>query len=165
MGKDVAQGAFTRDERVRYRQKVRRCLDVFALMLDDFGFDADRPMTGLEIELNLVDSAAEPAMRNEEILADIADPPDELCGVFDAVVGFFVLHHVGDLARAFSGVSALLRPGGRAAFLEPNPLFAGYYVQVALTPGMSWRGEGGILRMRPRLLQGAAGAAGWRSGP
>ena len=74
MGRDVSQGAFTRDDRVRYRQKVRRCLDVFALMLDDFGFDADRPMTGLEIELNLVDSAAEPAMRNEEILADIADP-------------------------------------------------------------------------------------------
>ena len=68
------QGAFTREDRVRYRQKVRRCLDVFALMLDDFGFDADRPMTGLEIELNLVDPAAEPAMRNDEILADIADP-------------------------------------------------------------------------------------------
>ncbi len=74
MGRDVEQGAFSREDRVRYRQKVRRCLDVFALMLDDFGFDADRPMTGLEIELNLVDAAAEPAMRNDEILADIADP-------------------------------------------------------------------------------------------
>ncbi|MFR9780709.1 glutamate--cysteine ligase [Micromonospora sp. MS34] len=74
MGRDVEQGAFSREGRVRYRQKVRRCLDVFALMLDDFGFDADRPMTGLEIELNLVDSAAEPAMRNDQILADIADP-------------------------------------------------------------------------------------------
>ena len=74
MGKDVEQGAFTREDRVRYRQKVRRCLDVFALMLDDFGFDADRPMTGLEIELNLVDADAEPAMRNAEVLADLADP-------------------------------------------------------------------------------------------
>ncbi|MGW0434636.1 glutamate--cysteine ligase [Micromonospora sp. NPDC003197] len=74
MGRDVSQSAFSREDRIRYRQKVRRCLDVFALMLDDFGFDADRPTTGLEIELNLVDSAAEPVMRNEEILADIADP-------------------------------------------------------------------------------------------
>ncbi|GAB3819613.1 hypothetical protein GCM10027605_74070 [Micromonospora zhanjiangensis] len=74
MGRDVTRAAFSREERIRYRQKVRRCLDVFALMLDDFGFDADRPMTGLEIELNLVDRAGEPAMRNAEILAEIADP-------------------------------------------------------------------------------------------
>jgi gamma-glutamyl:cysteine ligase YbdK (ATP-grasp superfamily) len=74
MGQDVSQGYFSREDRVHYRQKVRRCLDVFALMLDDFGFDADRPTTGLEIELNLVDPAAEPAMRNAQILADIADP-------------------------------------------------------------------------------------------
>ena len=34
-------------------------------MLDDFSFDADRPMTGLEMELNLIDEkAAEPSMRN-----------------------------------------------------------------------------------------------------
>ena len=64
MGQDVAQGAFSREDRLRYRQKVRRCLDVFALMLDEFTFDADRPMTGLEIELNLIDADAEPAMRN-----------------------------------------------------------------------------------------------------
>ena len=74
MGRDVEQGAFSREDRVRYRQKVRRCLDVFALMLDDFGFDADRPMTGLEIELNLMDPDAEPAMRNDEILADHRRP-------------------------------------------------------------------------------------------
>jgi hypothetical protein len=74
MGKDVSQGAFSREDRLRYRHKVRRCLDVFALMLDDFAFDADRPMTGLEIELNLMDADAEPAMRNAEILANLADP-------------------------------------------------------------------------------------------
>jgi hypothetical protein len=74
MGEEVSRGAFTGADRVRYRQKVRRCLDVFALMLDDFGFDADRPTTGLEIELNLVDPEAEPAMRNAEILANLADP-------------------------------------------------------------------------------------------
>lgn len=73
MGQDVSVNAFSREDRVRYRQKVRRCLDVFALMLDDFGFDADRPMTGLELELNLVDADAEPAMRNDEILANLAD--------------------------------------------------------------------------------------------
>jgi hypothetical protein len=74
MGDEVSRSAFTREDRARYRQKVRRCLDVFALMLDDFQFDADRPTTGLEIELNLVDPDAEPAMCNAEILTNLADP-------------------------------------------------------------------------------------------
>src|SRR5436309_3316436 len=58
MGKDVSLSTFTREDRTRYRQKVRRCLDVFALMLNDFRFDSDRPMTGLELELNLIDPEA-----------------------------------------------------------------------------------------------------------
>jgi hypothetical protein len=74
MGMDVSPSAFTRDDRARYRRKVRRCLDVFALMLNDFRFDADRPTTGLEIELNLIDPDCEPAMRNAEVLVNIADP-------------------------------------------------------------------------------------------
>jgi hypothetical protein len=74
MGKDVTQVAFSREDRARYRQKVRRCLDVFAYMLDDCTFDAATPMTGLEIELNLMDGDAEPAMRNAEILSNLADP-------------------------------------------------------------------------------------------
>lgn len=74
MGKEISQGTYTREERARYRYKVRRCLDVFALMLDDFAFDADHPMTGLEIELNLVDGAQQPTMRNAEVLAAMNDP-------------------------------------------------------------------------------------------
>jgi hypothetical protein len=82
---DVTSGAFTREDRTRYRQKVRRCLDVFALMLDAFGFDVEKPMTGLEIELHLVDGTAEPAMRNAEVLTHLADP------AFQAELGQFNL--------------------------------------------------------------------------
>src|SRR6185437_15874087 len=74
MGKEVSLSTFTREDRVRYRHKVRRCLDVFALMLNDFRFDGDRPMTGLELELNLIDKDGAPAMRNAEVLADLGDP-------------------------------------------------------------------------------------------
>ncbi len=74
MGEEVDQRDFTREDRARYRQKVRRCLDVFALMLDELRFDADRPMTGLELELNLIDKDGDPAMRNVEVLAHLADP-------------------------------------------------------------------------------------------
>jgi hypothetical protein len=74
MGKHLSGSAFTAEDRTAHRQKVRRCLDVLALMLDDVAFDAESRMTGLEIELNLMDQDAEPAMRNAEILANLADP-------------------------------------------------------------------------------------------
>ncbi|WP_018347410.1 hypothetical protein [Longispora albida] len=74
MGRDVQQREFTHEDRQRYRQKVRRCLDVFALMLDELRFDSDHPLTGLEIELNIVDGAAAPAMKNAEILTYMASP-------------------------------------------------------------------------------------------
>ncbi len=74
MGRDVERVVFTREDRQRYRQKVRCCLDVFARMLAEARFDVDRPLTGLEIELNLVDAAGDPAMCNDEVLAVVADP-------------------------------------------------------------------------------------------
>lgn len=74
MGKEVSQETFTHAERAAYRHKVRRCLDVFGMMLDDFSFDSDHPMTGLEIELNLVDQHQQPAMCNAQVLAELGDP-------------------------------------------------------------------------------------------
>ncbi|QFZ22140.1 glutamate--cysteine ligase family protein [Saccharothrix syringae] len=74
MGDEVARHEFTREDRTRYRTKVRRCLDVFARMLRESRFELDRPMTGLEIELNLVDDVGDPAMRNAEALEAICDP-------------------------------------------------------------------------------------------
>ncbi len=74
MGEDVAKHEFTREDRTRYRTKVRRCLDVFARMLREARFDFERPMTGLEIEINLIDENADPAMKNHEALEVIDDP-------------------------------------------------------------------------------------------
>jgi gamma-glutamyl:cysteine ligase YbdK (ATP-grasp superfamily) len=74
MGQDVDRREFTREDRMRYRQKVRANLDALTRMLAETQFECDRPLTGLEIELNLVDDDAEPAMRNAEVLDAIADP-------------------------------------------------------------------------------------------
>ncbi len=74
MGQDVDQQEFSGADRTRYREKVRRCLDVFALMLRQAHFDADDPMTGLEIEFNLVDDEGRPSLKNAEVLAAIANP-------------------------------------------------------------------------------------------
>ncbi len=74
MGDDVAGTTYTREQRQAYRAKVRRCLDVFERMLVEHSFDFGQPMTGLEIELNLVDGDWQPAMANAEVLEAIADP-------------------------------------------------------------------------------------------
>jgi gamma-glutamyl:cysteine ligase YbdK (ATP-grasp superfamily) len=74
MGEDVEQQTFTREDRTRYRAKVRACLDVLERMLSEARFDADEPATGLEIELNLVDDREEPALCNAEVLATLDDP-------------------------------------------------------------------------------------------
>ncbi|HST47336.1 glutamate-cysteine ligase family protein [Jatrophihabitans sp.] len=74
MGDDVKSMEFTRQDRQSYREKVRRCLDVFARMLTESKFDFERPMTGLEIEFNLIGAKHDPAMRNAAVLQAIANP-------------------------------------------------------------------------------------------
>ncbi len=73
MGQDVEHTQITRQDRQEYRAKVRRSLDVFAKMLSEAKFDFDNPMTGLEIEFNLVDAQHDPTMRNAAVLDAIAD--------------------------------------------------------------------------------------------
>ena len=74
MGQDVAAREFTRADRTRYRQKLRRCLDVLERMLRESRVDAGRQLTGCEVELNLVDTRGDPAMCNADVLAAIASP-------------------------------------------------------------------------------------------
>jgi hypothetical protein len=74
MGEEVAAAAYTREDRQRYREKVHQDLDVFAQMLAHHSFDYERPLTGMEIELSLVDEHYRPRMNNAAVLERIADP-------------------------------------------------------------------------------------------
>ena len=58
MGREISGAVFSREDRQRYRQKVRTCLDVFARMLRESRFEQGRRSVGMEIELNLTDEAA-----------------------------------------------------------------------------------------------------------
>jgi SAM-dependent methyltransferase len=95
--------------------------------------------------------------------ADVLDPPAELRGSFDAVIGFFTLHHLHDLSGSLRAMRALSKPGGRIVFLEPNPLNPLYYVQMLVVPGMSWKGDKGILHMREATVFEAMRNAGLRN--
>ncbi|GAA2651183.1 glutamate--cysteine ligase [Paractinoplanes durhamensis] len=85
MGKELATIAFAPEDRVNYRHKVRSCMDALAQMLDADAFDEREGMTGLEIELNLVEDDGRPAMRNAEVLGHLADP------AFQTELGLFNL--------------------------------------------------------------------------
>ena len=80
MGTEVSAASFSREQRQKYREKVRLNLDVFERMLQHAKFDADRDMTGMEIELNLVDKDYEPKLDNATVLEAIenADYQTEL---------------------------------------------------------------------------------------
>jgi len=155
------------DELVRFASLTREdsVLEIgcgmgrYTLPLVERGYDVE----GLDLSPVLLERLAESAGDGDLHLhaADIADPPDNLVGRFDAVIGFFTLHHLHDLELCFRGMARVLRPGGRFAFLEPNPLNPLYYVQITVTPGMSWQGDGGIVHMRPHSVFAALEAAGF----
>ena len=74
MGEEVKHASYSRAHRQQYRQKVQQCLDVFERMLSESNFESAHPLTGMEIECNLVDADYQPAMSNQDVLASIADP-------------------------------------------------------------------------------------------
>jgi len=74
MGREIQAIKFSGEDRRLYREKVRRSLDALARMLREHRFEDNPARVGQEIELNLVDSAAMPSMRNADVLDAIADP-------------------------------------------------------------------------------------------
>jgi SAM-dependent methyltransferase len=132
----------------------------YTLLLADRGLQVE----GIDLSPVLLERLRESAGdRSIPVHAlDVLDAPDELGRRFDAVVGLFTLHHLHDLDRSFRAMAELLVPGGRMVFLEPNPLNPLYYVQIAVTPGMTWAGDGGMVRMRRGVLRRAAENAGLR---
>jgi len=78
MGTEVGNRDFSREDRRRFRQQVGRCTEAVARMLADGLFtdqgNPPEPLLGMEVELNLVDRAMNPAMANAAVLDAIADP-------------------------------------------------------------------------------------------
>jgi hypothetical protein len=74
VGEEVRRTTYDSGHRREYRRKVQLCLDVLETMLAESCFDSDQPLTGMEIECNLVDTDYQPAMSNRAVLDAIADP-------------------------------------------------------------------------------------------
>lgn len=130
----------------------------YTIPLAERGFN----VTGMDLTPHLIETLAGETEGRVEIpvhIGDILDPAPELLGRFERVVGFFILHHLPDQNAAFKGIARMLKPGGSMAILEPNPFCPLYYVQISLSPTMSWEAEKGILDLtRPKLLAAAHNA-------
>ena len=74
MGEEVKRTTYDSAHRREYRRKVQLCLNVFETMLAQSCFDSAQPLTGMEIECNLVDADYQPAMTNRHVLDAIGDP-------------------------------------------------------------------------------------------
>ena len=92
--------------------------------------------------------------------ADALEPPPALHASYDVVLGFFVLHHLRDMNGAIAAMSCLLKPGGRLVLLDANGWNPLFYLQMLMTPGMSWRGDKGMAQMRPAVVFDAMRNAG-----
>jgi len=134
----------------------------FTKLLLDRGFD----VTALDLSQYLIDR-----MRSEfagaERLTPIAGRAEDVAGVvstkFDAVVGFFFLHHLTGFDDTCAAARSVLAPGGRIAFCEPNAFNPLVYLQVTFTPRMSWKGEPSVPKMRPSVVFPALARQGFRN--
>jgi SAM-dependent methyltransferase len=90
-------------------------------------------------------------VRLEAMNAEAMDFPD---ASFDLVFGSGIIHHL-DIDRAFAEIARVLRPGGRAVFVEPlglNPLIEIYR---RLTPNARTPDEHPLLRQDFRRFDAA----------
>ncbi|MDT4921617.1 MAG: hypothetical protein QOI15_2519 [Pseudonocardiales bacterium] len=131
MGEDVETREFSRQDRQHYREKLRSCLDVFARMLGESKFDFERPLTGLEIEFNLVAANQDPAMENAKVLEAIAnaDFQTEL-GQFNIEINVAPRSLVG---RAADELETELRASLNSAEDQANTVGA-HIVMVGILP-------------------------------
>jgi SAM-dependent methyltransferase len=127
----------------------------FTRMLDDAGFR----VVASDLSPGQIASLRRHFPRVEAIVADAAALPLP-AEPYDAVVGFFTLHHMPDLAAAFARFARVVKPGGVVAFCEPNAFYLPFYLQILLTPRMSWSVEKGVANMRRGVFVPAAKAAG-----
>jgi len=131
----------------------------FSLLLAEHGFRVTA--VDLSPDLLAVLRQHDPDGTIETVCCDAVEVGRHVEGSFDAAVGFFFLHHLSAVEPLARALAQRVLPGGRVAFCEPNALNPSFYLQVLLTPGMSFRGDGGIVRMRPGVLRPALEAAGF----
>lgn len=74
MGMEVDREQFTEDEHAQFAQRLQENLKALRELLASPGFGVGETSIGLEVEMHLVDAAAQPACVNRAVLARLPDP-------------------------------------------------------------------------------------------
>ena len=74
MGADIDRENFTAEDYAAFCDQLQRDLEALRELLARPGFGAGEPSLGTEVEMHLVDAAAEPACVNQQLLEAVADP-------------------------------------------------------------------------------------------
>ncbi|HUG83024.1 MAG TPA: hypothetical protein VMM13_00585 [Euzebya sp.] len=74
MGRDIETVQFTREDRRRYREKVKTCLQVLQQLMDTGRFSTGRRTLGVELEIYLTDQDGQVSPINAEVLKALASP-------------------------------------------------------------------------------------------
>ena len=117
----------------------------------------ERPLTQLAAERDRRGIAEERCATQQSDVDAFAQSGDER---FDAIVGFFFLHHLPDPEATIASLARRLRPNAPMAFLEPNRLNPLFAFQLTACSDMTWREEIGLYKITPRRIESAFAAAG-----
>ena len=72
MGRDIDQTEFSREDRTRYRNKVKANLSALERLMREGRFETGRRLCGVECEVYITDHRADPAAINAKLLEKIA---------------------------------------------------------------------------------------------
>jgi len=131
----------------------------FTIPVREMGYDLD----GFDLSDILLDDLRAATPENDHrqaICGDALNIDPSLYGQYDKIIGFFTLHHMLDLKRAFTEFRKVLKPGGRVTFVEPNPACPLFWLQITFTPSMSWAAEKGIFNLTRRKMRDVVAHAG-----
>ncbi len=99
---------------------------------------------------------------NAEILnISISEIPKAYKGAFDKAIGFYILHHLSNVADDLIQLRQYLKGQGQIAFIEPNPYNLMFYVQISVTKDLQWKYEKGMLKMRKSFLEKTLSSHGY----
>lgn len=116
MGDPISAATYSPRQRTVYRKHLLRDLEVFDAHLQEARF-ADESTIGLELELNLVDSDMQPALRNADVLAQLdADEFQSEIGACNIELNHPPLSVAGGgLQNLEDGITERLRTANEAA--------------------------------------------------
>lgn len=120
-------------------------------------------ITGLDLSpvlLQMLLEYVDNKFKIDLISSDILELSEDYNDKFDHVIGFFTLHHFLHLETYLKAMSRVLKPTGSIIFLEPNAYNPLYYIQIAFSRSMSWKGDKGVAKMTSNNFHRAATYAG-----